>query len=94
MAIKKVDLKPIGRAMEKAREDLKELAEEASPEVAKAIGERIKELNLLIQQLPRVCRAGIPKNPPSFTGAYPRQYKAFTIAVQPLRCTVVRRKKK
>jgi hypothetical protein len=94
MAIKKVDLKPIGRAMEKAREDLKELAERASPEGAKEIRKRIGELNLLIRQLPKVCRGGILKSPPVFTSAGPRPYKAFTIAVQPQRCAVPKRKKK
>jgi hypothetical protein len=85
MATKKVDLKPIGRAMKRAKHDLQELAELASPDRKKDIRGRIKELDILIRQLPNVCRAPVFKKPPVFTTAFCAKFKAFTIALQPAR---------
>src|SRR6185369_15874072 len=63
MATKKVDLKPIGRAMKRAKHDLQELAERASPDGRKEIRGRIKQLDILIRQLPKVCMAPVFKKP-------------------------------
>jgi hypothetical protein len=89
MATKKVDLKPIGRAMKRAKHDLQELAELASPDGKKDIRGRIKQLDILIRQLPKVCRAPVFKKPPVFTTAFCAKFKAFTIALQPARRSAI-----
>ncbi len=89
MATKKVDLKPIGRAMKRAKHDLQELAERASPDGKKEIRGRIKQLDVLIRHLPNVCIAPVFKKPPVFTTAFCAKFKAFTIALQPERRSAI-----
>jgi hypothetical protein len=62
MAIRRVNLKPIGEAIEKAQADLKELAKHAPPEKSFGIKAKVEALDIVHVQVQVLCRSN--KIPP------------------------------